>query len=68
MSEGGKKTGRALVRVKVAEPCVTLSSHSVSFSIDRVNTEDDLGHGKKERKTSPREVERGGKKNDQFSP
>lgn len=44
-----EKTGRALVRVKVAEPRVTLSSHSVSFSINRVNTEDDLGHGEKEK-------------------
>lgn len=41
--------------MKVAEPRVTLSSHAVSFSITRVNTKDDLGHGE-ERKTSPPEV------------
>lgn len=29
--------------MKVAASCVTVSSHSVSFSINRVNTKDDLG-------------------------
>lgn len=47
--------------MKVAEPRVTLSSHSVSFSINRVNTEDDLGHGERERNESDRSLKRRGK-------
>lgn len=39
-----------MVRVKVAASRVTVSSHSVSFSINRVNTEDDLGREENSKK------------------
>lgn len=62
---GDGEEEESVVRVKVAASSVTVFSYSVSFSINRVNTKDDLG--REENNNKKKNAERSLKKKSMFN-